>query len=83
MKLTELKNIGSQMNTKLNAVGITSSEELKSLGSKETFFRLKLAYPNVCLVHLYSLQGAIDDIEYNMLPEKTKKELKDFSDSLK
>lgn len=35
-------------------------------------FRLKLKYPEICLVHLYSLEGAISDIEYNQLSEKTK-----------
>lgn len=83
MELTEMKNIGTEMNKKLNEVGIKTAADLEKLGSKETYFRLKTTFPNVCLVHLYSLQGAIDDIEYNMLPEKTKRELKNFSDSLK
>ena len=38
---------------------------------------------NVCLVHLYTLEGAIHDTEYNRLSENTKKELKEFSDFLK
>lgn len=40
-------------------------------------------YPQVCLVHLYTLEGAIQDMEFNMLPEDKKKELKDFSGFLK
>lgn len=44
---------------------------------------VKEAYPQVCLVHLYTLEGAIHNTEYNMLSEETKKELKEFSDFLK
>ncbi len=45
--------------------------------------RLKGAYPSVCLVHLYALEGAIENREFNSLPEEKKKELKEFSDFLK
>ena len=83
MELTTMKNIGAEMKKKLNAVGIHHTEDLTRLGSKEAFFRLKIAYPEVCLVHLYSLQGAIDHLDFNMLPQETKAALKAFSDSLK
>ena len=78
-----MKNIGTEMNKKLNLVGITCAEELSCMGSKEAFVRLKAAYPEVCLVHLYTLQGAIDNIDFHVLPEDTKKDLKAFSDALK
>ena len=78
-----MKNIGTEMEKKLKFIGINSAEELASVGSNEAFFRLKFAYPNVCLVHLYSLQGAIDSVDFNMLTSDTKKDLKAFSDSLK
>ena len=83
MELTSMKNIGAEMKKKLCAVGIDSAEELTRLGSKEAFFRLKTAYPEVCLVHLYTLQGAIDNLEFNLLPQAVKSELKAFSDGLK
>lgn len=78
-----MRNIGTEMEKKLRAVGIGSAEELTQIGSREAFFRLKTRYPNVCLVHLYTLQGAIDHIPYNLLPEDVKRDLKAFSDSLK
>ncbi|MCX4339560.1 MAG: TfoX/Sxy family DNA transformation protein [Lachnospiraceae bacterium] len=52
-------------------------------GAKDAFLKLKQKYPNVCLVHLYTLEGAIHNTEYNKLSEVTKKELKEFSDFLK
>lgn len=82
-ELTTMKNIGKEIERKLKSVGICSAEDLMKLGSKEAFFRLKIEYSNVCLVHLYTLQGAIDDIDYNKLTEKTKQDLKNFSDSLR
>ncbi len=82
-ELTSMRNIGKEIAKKLGAVGIHTAEELKRLGSREAFFRLKTRFPNVCLVHLYTLQGAVDDVEYNQLPEETKRELKEFGDQFK
>lgn len=82
-ELTSMLNLGKEMERKLKSVGIGSAEELTRLGSKEAFFRLKMRYPNVCLVHLYTLQGAIDHIAYNRLPDEVKSDLKSFSDRLK
>ena len=82
-ELTSMRNIGREMEKKLKSVGIGSAEELRQAGSKEVFVRLKAAYPKVCLVHLYTLQGAIDGIDYHLLPEETKSELKEFGDSPK
>lgn len=82
-ELTSMMNIGREMQKKLISVGIKSSEELIETGAKDAFLKLKQKYPNVCLVHLYTLEGAIQDTEYNKLSENTKKELKEFSDFLK
>ncbi len=81
--LTSMKNIGKELERKLTAVGIDSPEALADLGAKHAFFKLKEVYPQVCLVHLYALEGAIQDTEFNSLPENKKKELKGFSDFLK
>ncbi len=81
-ELTSMRNIGKEMERKLKSVNICSAEELIILGSKEAFRRLKLQYSNVCLVYLYTLQGAIDNIEYNKLSDETKSDLKSFLDSL-
>ena len=78
-----MKNIGTEMKKKLNSIGITRAEELSQIGSKEAFFRLKATYPEVCLVHLYTLHGAIENLDFNVLPQDVKEDLKSFSDSLK
>ncbi len=81
--LTTMPNIGKEMESKLKSVEIYTAEELMEIGSKEAFFRLKTKYPQVCLVHLYTLEGAIQNVEFNCLSEETKANLKEFSDSLK
>ena len=82
-KLTSMMNIGREMERKLTSVGIGSAEELIAAGATEAFSRLKAAYPNVCLVHLYTLEGAIHNTEYHSLSAEKRKELKAFSDQLK
>jgi len=82
-ELTSMMNIGKEMARKLTSVGIDSPEKLIEAGSKKAFRKLKEAYPQICLVHLYTLEGAIYNTEYNRLSEDKKKELKAFSDSLK
>lgn len=82
-ELTSMINIGKETARKLTSVGIDSAEKLIETGSKQAFLRLKEAYPQVCLVHLYTLEGAVTMTEFNGLSKETKKELKAFSDSLK
>ncbi len=82
-ELTSMMNIGKEMAKKLAAVGIDSPDKLIETGSKQAFLQLKEEYPSVCLVHLYALEGAICNTEFNSLSEEKKKELKEFSDFLK
>ncbi len=81
-ELTSMMNIGKEMARKLAAVGIDSSEKLLESGSKQVFIKLKETYPQVCLVHLYALEGAVQNVEFNSLSESKKEELKEFSDFL-
>ena len=81
--LSSMRNIGKEMEKKLKAVDIHTAQELIDLGSKEAFVRLKARAPKMCLVHLYALEGAVSDMEYNHLPEDVKADLKELSDGLK
>lgn len=82
-ELTDMMNIGREMAGKLTAVGVDTAEKLIQIGAKQAFLQMKREYPNVCLVHLYTLEGAITNTEFHCLPEEKKKELKEFSDFLK
>ena len=81
-KLTSMMNLGRELERKLTSVGIGSAEQLMALGSREAFARLKAAYPQVCLMHLYALEGAVQSVEFNGLSGEVKRALKEFSDSL-
>ena len=82
-ELRSMKNIGKEMSDKLICVGIDTAELLTDIGAKEAFCRLKAQFPNVCLVHLYTLEGAIQGVDFNALSETTKKDLATFAHSLK
>lgn len=82
-ELISMRNIGKEMAKKLISVGVISPEMLIQTGAKKVFLKLKAVYPEVCLVHLYALQGAIQNIEFNSLSEEMKNELKEFNDSFK
>lgn len=81
-ELASMRNIGREMARKLAAVGIDSAEKLTETGSKQAFFQLKAVCPQVCLVHLYALEGAVQNVEFNRLSEDVKADLKAFSDFL-
>ncbi len=82
-ELTSMMNIGKEMAGKLTTVGIDTSEKLIEAGAMQAFLKLKEAFPKVCLVHLYALEGAVCNTEFHCLSEERKKELKEFSDFLK
>ena len=81
-ELMSMMNIGREMAKKLRSVGISSAEELIAAGPEQAFARLRGRYPRVCLVHLYALEGAVSQTEFNSLSEEKKRELKRFSDGL-
>ena len=82
-ELTAMRNIGKEMARKLAAVGIETPEQLAQAGAEEAFFRMKAVFPEICLVHLYTLEGAVQDVEFNSLSADWKRELMAFSDQLK
>ena len=70
--LDNMLNIGKEMKRKLFSIGVRSSEDLIRLGSKEVFSQLKEQYPN-----------AIDNVDYDKLPDEVKRDLKQFHDRIK
>ncbi len=81
-QLSTLKNIGKETQVKLESIGISSAEELREIGSREAYIKLKEVYPQMCIVHLYALEGAVKGIAFNALEEENKNQLKLFCKSL-
>ena len=63
-ELTAMVNIGAEMARKLATVGIHTPQQLAAEGAEGAFFRLKAVFPQVCLVHLYALEGAVRDVDF-------------------
>jgi DNA transformation protein len=82
-ELSKMLNIGLTLEKKLTDIGINTSEELISLGSKEAFIRIKIVDNTACYNMLCALEGAIQEIRWHNLSDTTKKDLKCFFQSLK
>lgn len=76
MTLSKLPNIGPTLETELNAIGVRTYDDLKSLGSVEAVLRLGVV-GNACYNKLYALEGAILGIRWHDMPSDHKNQLKD------
>lgn len=77
-KLTDLPNIGTELAKKLELVGIDNPGQLKSIGSKDAFIRLKTIDSSACINMLYALEGAVREIRWHGLSKEVKQELLEF-----
>ena len=82
-ELAKLPNIGKVLEEQLNQAGITTYEELKEIGSRQAWLKIKAMDDTACLHRLYSLEGAILGIKKAALTTETKQDLKDFFHSFK
>ena len=81
-ELARLPNVGKVLERNLNQIGIYTEAQLKEIGSKEAFLRIRLIDPGACLHMLYGLQGAIDGIKDAFLTEAARRDLKAFFKNL-
>lgn len=77
-ELAKLPNIGKVVEEQLNEVGIKTVEQLKEIGSKQSWLRIKEIDASACINRLYALEGAIQGIRWHYLSEEIKSELKEF-----
>lgn len=77
-KLSDLPNIGKVVEEQLNQVGITTSEQLKAVGSQQAWLKIKAIDDSACIHRLYALEGAIQGIKKSDLSADKKAELKEF-----
>lgn len=82
-KLSTLPNIGLILEKRLIEAGVTDIAQLKNLGSKEAFLKLKLMNPDTCYNTLCALEGAIQGIRWHYLNQETKENLLGFFNTLK
>ncbi len=80
--LSLLPNVGRVLENNLNSIGVYTPQQLVEMGSKDAFVRIRLIDSGACLHMLYGIQGAIEGIRYTQLTENTKRDLRDFFNSL-
>ena len=79
MKLLDLPNIGKETARQLEEVGIHDAEELRLIGGKEAWLRIKTSIdPGACIHLLYGIEAAVEGIKKKDLDNEKKEELKEF-----
>jgi len=73
-----LPNIGEKLALQLNNAGITTTEELKKVGSREAWLRIYAKDRSACIMRLSALEGAIQGVRWHYLDEDTKLLLRKF-----
>ncbi|MCW6089610.1 TfoX/Sxy family protein [Clostridium sporogenes] len=77
-ELSKLPNIGKEVESQLNKVGIFSYDELKDIGTEQAWLKIQEIDSSACIHRLLALEGAIQGVKKTALPEERKAELKDF-----
>ncbi|AKC61474.1 MULTISPECIES: TfoX/Sxy family protein [Clostridium] len=77
-ELSKLPNIGKEIESQLNKVGIFSYDELKDIGTEQAWLKIQEIDSSACIHRLLALEGAIQGVKKTALPEERKAELKDF-----
>jgi hypothetical protein len=90
IKISEMRNLGPAVEKDLNAAGVFNAAQIRRLGAKGTFLkmlegRLKIGRSAKCCnaLYLYSLYGAIHDLDWREIPEDKKTEFKVFTEKLR
>ena len=77
-ELSKLPNIGPEVERQLILVGITTAEQLRQVGSRAAWLRIKEIDPSACIHRLYGLEGAVEGVRKNLLDQQVKDALKQF-----
>jgi DNA transformation protein len=76
MRLSELPNIGPELETLLRENGIVSPDDLRAVGAVEACRRMQLKGES-CINKLYALEGAIRGVRWHDLPREDREVLKE------
>jgi DNA transformation protein len=82
-KLSEMPNIGSELEFRLESAGIRTPQQLTEIGSYRAFQLVYALDPTICINMLYALEGAVQNIRWHKLDPIIKSELQQFYRMLK
>jgi DNA transformation protein len=77
-RLSELRNIGTTVERRLNEIGVFTRDDLARIGPSVAYRRMKDNYPDTTLprcYYLYSLEGALRDVHWASIPDEVKRKL--------
>lgn len=77
-ELSKLPNIGKEVESQLNKVGIFTYDKLKDIGTEQAWLKIQEIDTSACIHRLLALEGAIQGVKKTVLPQDRKAELKDF-----
>ena len=73
-ELSKLPKIGKTVEQQLTQ----TYDGLKAVGAKEAWLRIQAFDPSACINRLMALEGAIEGVKKNLLPDEVKDDLKAF-----
>lgn len=82
-ELSKLPNIGAVVEEQLNQVGINTYDQLKEMGSRQAWLKIKAIDDSACINRLYGLECAVQGIKKSQLSAEVKAELKEFYNNCK
>jgi DNA transformation protein len=77
-ELLKLPNIGKEIESQLNKVGIFTYDELKDIGAEQAWLKIQEIDISACIHRLLALEGAIHGVKKTALSLERKAELKHF-----
>ena len=75
MSTEKMRNIGPKSAAWLRQVGLRTREELAEAGTVEAFMRVKRAGFKPTLNLLYAIEGALQDVHWQEVPDARRQEL--------
>lgn len=77
-ELSKLPNIGKTVEEQLAQAGIVTADELRKIGAKAAWLKIRQIDPSACIHRLLALEGAIEGVKKSLLPGVVKADLKAF-----
>ena len=77
-ELSKLSNIGKEVESQLNIIGIFTYNQLKDIGTEQAWLKIQEVDASACIHRLLALEGAIQGVMKTALPQERKAELKNF-----
>ena len=76
--MSKLPNIGKTVEEQLAQAGIVTADELRKIGAKAAWLKIRQVDPSACIHRLLALEGAIEGVQKSLLPGAVKADLKAF-----